>query len=183
MAPEMSDHAAARLEMTCDRCELRRRLPRPSVARSPTHHEAKRDQGQARNGAAEPDEFAIGDEDDGEILKDGVDGDGEVLLRCEIGSTAGGGAKRASETIAHARAGLCTHEGLGARVDDRDEKEGDREPFARVVLVQVAEGDELGAVEPSVSAVRSVKVKHGLGMCGSTLAMLGRESETYSYAF
>ena len=43
------------------------------------NHETKGEEGQARNGAAEPKNFAVGDYDDSQILKDGVDRYGEEL--------------------------------------------------------------------------------------------------------
>lgn len=43
------------------------------------HHEAKREKGNPRDGATEPDDFAIGDQNNGQVLEDGVDGDRKVL--------------------------------------------------------------------------------------------------------
>jgi hypothetical protein len=41
------------------------------------HHEAEGEERHAGDGAAEPEDLAIGDQDDGQVLEDGVDGDGE----------------------------------------------------------------------------------------------------------
>ena len=62
-----------------------------------THHEPERDEREARDEAPEPEELAIGDQDDGEVLEDGVDGDGEVLLRAIERS--GGGSASEARTI------------------------------------------------------------------------------------
>ncbi len=43
------------------------------------NHEAEGEEGHSRNGAAEPEDFAVGDQDDGQVLEDGVDGNGEEL--------------------------------------------------------------------------------------------------------
>jgi len=62
-------------------------------------HEAEGDKGHGGDGPAEPEDFAVGDQDNGEVLEDGVDGDGEEL------------------------------QGFGAGVDHADEEEGDGEPW------------------------------------------------------
>jgi hypothetical protein len=62
------------------------------------NHEAKGEESGSGDAAAEPQNLTVGDEDDGQVLEDGVDGDGEVL------------------------------QGLGRGVDHADEKEGDGEP-------------------------------------------------------
>lgn len=62
------------------------------------HHETEGEQGETRNRAAEPENLTICDEDDGQVLENGVHG-----YRKELQS-------------------------LGASVDHADEKEGDREP-------------------------------------------------------
>ena len=72
-------------------------------------HEAEAEQGHAGYGATEPEDLTVGDEDDCHVLEDGVDGNAEVLQR------------------------------LAARVDHANEQEGDGEPFARLVSVEVAE--------------------------------------------
>lgn len=47
----------------------------------PTYHETKRNEGERRDGTAEPKHLAVSDEDDCQVFEDGVHGDGEVLLR------------------------------------------------------------------------------------------------------
>jgi hypothetical protein len=62
------------------------------------HHQTEREKGQGSDAAAEPENFAVGDHDDGQVLEDGVDGNREVLQR------------------------------LGASVDHANEEQRDREP-------------------------------------------------------
>ena len=62
------------------------------------HHQAEGQQAERGDAAAEPEDLSIGDDDDCQVLEDGVDRDGEEL------------------------------EGLGARVDHADEEERDGEP-------------------------------------------------------
>jgi hypothetical protein len=70
-------------------------------------HETKGEEGGSGDTAAEPQNLTVGDQDDGQVLEDGVDGDGEVL------------------------------QGLGRRVDHADEEEGDGEPCGGSELVLV----------------------------------------------
>jgi hypothetical protein len=62
-------------------------------------HETKGEEGHICDGAAEPEDFAIGDQNDCQVLENGVDGDGKEF------------------------------EGLRAGVNHADEEEGDREPY------------------------------------------------------
>lgn len=64
------------------------------------NHEAERTQSHGSDGASEPKHLSVCDQDDGQVLEDGVDGDGEEL------------------------------DGPGARVDHADQEEGDGEPCA-----------------------------------------------------
>lgn len=104
--------------LTCLRIPAIRRQSmlnvRPSSNHAAQDHETKTQQGHTRDGAAEPQHLAVGDQDDGQVFKDGVDRDAEKL------------------------------EGFGGSVDHADEEEGDREPFASFVCVEVAEGDDVG---------------------------------------
>ena len=43
------------------------------------HHEAKGEKGHASDGTTEPQDFAVSDQDDGQIFEDSVDGDREEL--------------------------------------------------------------------------------------------------------
>ena len=72
-------------------------------------HETEAEQGHAGDGAAEPEHLAVGDEDDCHVLEDGVNGNAKVLKR------------------------------LAAGVDHANEQQGDGEPLARLVGVEVAE--------------------------------------------
>lgn len=72
------------------------------------HHETEREQRHGADRAAKPQHLAVGDQDDCQVLEDGVDGDAEEL------------------------------EGLGRGVDHGDEQQRDGEPFARLVDVEVA---------------------------------------------
>jgi len=72
-------------------------------------HEAEAQQGHACDGSAEPQHLAVCDQDDGQVLEDGVDGNAEEL------------------------------QGLAAGVNHADQQEGDGEPFSRLVGVEVAE--------------------------------------------
>jgi len=63
------------------------------------HHQSEGQQGEGRHAAAEPEDLAVCNDDDGQVLEDGVDGDGEEL------------------------------EGLGAGVDHADEEQRDGEPW------------------------------------------------------
>jgi hypothetical protein len=82
---------------------------RPGCDDGAEDHEAEAQQGHARDGSAEPQHLAVCDQDDGQVLEDGVDGDAEEL------------------------------QGLAAGVDHADQQEGDGEPFSRLVGVEVAE--------------------------------------------
>ena len=66
------------------------------------HHEAEGEERHARHGATKPEDFTVGDENNGQVLEDGVDGDGKVF------------------------------EGPGRGIDHADEKEGDGEPLEPV---------------------------------------------------
>ena len=46
-----------------------------------TDHEEERDEGETGDVSAEPDDLAVCDQDDGQVLEDGVDGDREELLQ------------------------------------------------------------------------------------------------------
>ena len=85
---------------------------RPGGNHTTQHHEPEAEQGHARHAAAEPQHLAVRDEDDGQVLEDGVDGDAEVL------------------------------QGFEGGVDHADEEEGDGEPFARFVRIEIAVFDE-----------------------------------------
>jgi hypothetical protein len=63
------------------------------------NHQAEGKESHVGDGATEPEDLTIGDEDDGQVLEDGVDGDGEEL------------------------------ESLGAGVDHADQQKGNREPY------------------------------------------------------
>ena len=76
------------------------------------HHKPKREQGEVGDGAAEPEHLAVSDQDNGQVLEDGVDGHREEL------------------------------DGLGAGVDHADQEERDGEPFPRFVHLEVSERDE-----------------------------------------
>jgi hypothetical protein len=82
---------------------------RPCSNNRAEDHQAEAQQGHACDGAAEPQHLAVCDQDDGQVLEDGVDGDAEEL------------------------------QGLAAGVDHADQQEGDGEPFSRLVGVEVAE--------------------------------------------
>ena len=43
------------------------------------HDESEGEERHGRDAAAEPEDLAVGDQDDGQVLEDGVDGDGEVF--------------------------------------------------------------------------------------------------------
>jgi hypothetical protein len=68
-------------------------------------HETEGEEGGSGDAAAEPQNLTVGDQDDGQVLENGVDGNGEVLQR------------------------------LGRRVDHADEEKGDGEPCAGSELV------------------------------------------------
>lgn len=72
-------------------------------------HEAEAREGHAGDGSAEPQHLAVRDEDDSQVLENGVDGDAEELER------------------------------LAAGVDHANEQEGDGEPLARLVGVEITE--------------------------------------------
>jgi hypothetical protein len=69
------------------------------------NHETKGEEGGSGDTAAEPQNLTVGDQDDGQVLENGVDGDGEVL------------------------------QGLGRRVDHANEEERDGEPCGGSELV------------------------------------------------
>ena len=66
------------------------------------NHQTEREQGHSSHGAAEPQDLTVGDEDDGQVLENGVHGDRKKL------------------------------EGLGAGIDHANEEESDREPCQAV---------------------------------------------------
>lgn len=72
-------------------------------------HKAEAQQGHAGDRSAEPEHLAVCDQNNCQVLEDGVDGDAEEL------------------------------EGLATGVDHANEQEGDGEPFPRLVCVEVAE--------------------------------------------
>ncbi len=67
-------------DRTCDRVRVSKRV---GVARAvfPAYHETERNERERRDGTAEPQHLAVGDQDDGQVLEDGVHWHGEVLLR------------------------------------------------------------------------------------------------------
>jgi hypothetical protein len=75
------------------------------------NHQSEGEQRQASDRAAEPENLTVGNQDDGQVLKDCVHGDREVLYR------------------------------LGAGIDHRNQEKGDREPFPRLVHFEVPERD------------------------------------------
>lgn len=78
-----------------------------------THdHEAEGEQSHRSDRPAEPQDLAVRDQDDGQVLEDGIDGNGEELQR------------------------------LAACVDHANEAQRDGEPLARLVAVEGAEGYE-----------------------------------------
>lgn len=81
---------------------------RPGGHDTRDHHETEGEQGHGTDGAAEPQHLAVGDQDDCQVLENGVDGDAEEL------------------------------EGLGRGVDHGDEQQRDGEPFPRLVDIEVA---------------------------------------------
>lgn len=78
--------AAMREERTCARGAVRTSVLAQPASRA-MYHQGKRDEREGRNRSAEPKDFAVGDQDDGQVLEDRVDRDGEVLLR-RFGSSA-----------------------------------------------------------------------------------------------
>lgn len=48
-------------------------------------HETEREKGESRDGATEPQDFSIGNQDDGQVLEDGVHRNGEILKRLGAG--------------------------------------------------------------------------------------------------
>ncbi len=65
------------------------------------NHQAEGEEGHVGDRATEPEDLTIGDQNDGQVLEDGVDGDGEEL------------------------------EGLGAGVDHADQQKRNGEPYPR----------------------------------------------------
>lgn len=90
---------------------------RPRRNDTAKHHQAKAEQSHAGHAAAEPEHLAISDQDDCQVLEDGVDGDAEELER------------------------------FAAGVDHADEEERDGEPFSGFVGVEVAEAGEAKELE------------------------------------
>lgn len=82
---------------------------RPGSNDRRSDHEEEGDEGKASDVTAKPENLSVGDKNDGEVLENGVDGDGEEL------------------------------EGLGSRVDDSDEEEGDWEPSFGICPVKVSD--------------------------------------------
>ena len=80
-------------------------------------HKTEAQQGHAGDGAAKPEHLAVCDEDDCHVLENSVDGNAEVLER------------------------------LAARVDHANEEQGNGEPLARLVGVEVAELGEAHDLE------------------------------------
>jgi len=78
------------------------------------NHETKGEEGDSSDVAAEPQNLAVCDQDDGQVLENGVDGNGQVL------------------------------QGLGRGVDHADEEERDGEPLLRFIAVEVSVGDDAG---------------------------------------
>nr|POE97733.1 hypothetical protein CFP56_79220 [Quercus suber] len=75
-------------------------------------HQTKGQQGHRGDAATKPEHLAVRDLDYGQVLEDGVDGDAEEL------------------------------QGFGGGVDHADEEDGDGSPFAGLIGVEVAVGDE-----------------------------------------
>jgi hypothetical protein len=73
----------------------------PSGDDGAENHQTEGEEGHVGDGATEPEDLTIGDQDNGQVLEDGIDGDGEEL------------------------------EGLGAGVDHADQQESDGEPYQR----------------------------------------------------
>lgn len=71
------------------------------------HHQTEREEGHAGDAAAKPENLAICDENDGQVLEDGVDRDGQEL------------------------------EGLGRGVDHADQKERDGEPCGDLSVIEI----------------------------------------------
>jgi len=71
---------------------------RPRSNDGAEHHQTKREQGHGRDASTEPEDLSVGNDDDGQVLEDGVHGNREELER------------------------------LGARVDHSDEEQRDGEP-------------------------------------------------------
>jgi hypothetical protein len=82
---------------------------RPGCNDGAEDHEAEAQQGHTCDGPAEPQHLAVRDQDDGQVFEDGIDGNAEEL------------------------------QGLAAGVDHADQQQGDGEPLARLVGVEVAE--------------------------------------------
>lgn len=78
---------------------------RPGTDHGTQHHESKRQERQTSHCAAEPEDLAIRNEDDGQVLEDCVGWDGDVL------------------------------QGLGGGEDHEDEETGDRGPYTRDVSI------------------------------------------------
>ena len=87
---------------------------RPCRDHRTQYHQAEAQQLHTRHAASEPEDLAVCDEDDGQVLEDGVYRDGEEL------------------------------ESFGRGVDHANEEQRDGKPFAGLVDVEVAEGDEGG---------------------------------------
>jgi hypothetical protein len=73
------------------------------------NHQSEGEQGHVGDGSTEPEDLSVGDKDDGQVLEDGVDGNGEVLNR------------------------------LGTGVDHGNEEERDGEPLASLLHLEVTE--------------------------------------------
>lgn len=73
------------------------------------NHQTEGEEGHVGDGATKPEDLTVGDQNDGQVLEDGIDGDGQEL------------------------------EGLGAGVDHADQQKGNREPYQRerTMLVKI----------------------------------------------
>ena len=114
----------------------------PSSNDGTEDHQAERKQGHGGDAAAEPEDLTISDNNDGQVLEDGVHGDGEELER------------------------------LGAGIDHAHEQQRDREPcFAAACQpaapnVHKAETREEGRVRKAyISLPWSSRKQRGSGTC------------------
>jgi hypothetical protein len=88
----------------------------PSSNDGAEYHHAEGQQGHGRDRAAKPQDLTVGDDNDGQVLEDGVDWDGEIL------------------------------QGLGSGVDHANEQERDWEPFLGLVGLVVTIRDLAGSL-------------------------------------
>jgi hypothetical protein len=77
------------------------------ISQTKTYHERECHKGKTRNHAVEHEHLAIGDEDDREVLEDGVDGDGEELLEKQLADSNG---RRERDGAAQNKACLVMHD-------------------------------------------------------------------------